>query len=125
MASSAPTATCSRTRRGLSTPADSSGSLQWRYASWPAAHAYGCVTMQACTIFVQVDDVGGARFKVTLGPNGEMHPPYVGALVYDCYGAQSMISAPRDIGDADFEMHDLKSMSAWHRPCHTPVPTLP
>ena len=76
-------------------------------------------------IFVQVEDVGGARFKVTLGPNGSMQPPYVGALAYDCYGAQSMISAPRDIGDADFEMHDLKSMSAWHRPHHTPVPTLP
>ena len=80
-------------------------------------HAYRCRTMQACTNFVQVDEAG-PRFKVTLGPNGSMHPPYVGGLVYDCYRAQTLISAPRACGDADFEMHDLKSMSAWHR--HNP-----
>lgn len=80
--------------------------------------------MQACTIFVQVDEAG-PRFKVTLGPNGSMHPPYVGGLVYDCYKAQTLISAPRAEGDADFEMHDLKSMSAWHRPYHTPVSPYP
>ena len=87
-------------------------------------HAYRCGTMQACTIFVQVDEAG-PRFKVTLGPNGSMHPPYVGGLVYDCYNAQTLISAPRAEGDADFEMHDLKSMSAWHRPYHTPVSPYP
>ena len=80
-------------------------------------HAYMCGTMQARAIFVQVDEAG-PRFKVTLGPNGSMHPPYVGGLVYDCYRAQTLISAPRACGDADFEMHDLKSMSAWHR--HNP-----
>jgi hypothetical protein len=80
--------------------------------------------MQACALFVQVDEAG-PRFKVALGPNGSMHPPYAGALVYDSYRAQTMISAPRAIGDADFEMHDLKSITAFHRPYHTPVSPYP
>lgn len=69
----------------------------------------------------------GPRFKVALGPNGSQRPPYVGALSFDAYRAQSLISAPRATGDADFEMHDLKGLNGWHRhdldspnPSHVP-----
>ena len=77
-----------------------------------------CGTMQARAIFVQVDEAGPTLQGGPWAPTARCTRPYVGALVYDSYRAQTLISAPRACGDADFEMHDLKSMSAWHR--HNP-----
>jgi len=109
------------------------GGFEWKVAiavRGLCVLACACMCACACRMYVSLClyappptskqmSEAGPRFKVEFGPNGSMHPPYVGGLNYDAFRAQTFISAPRAAGDADFEMHDLKALSAWHRCCHT------